>query len=116
MRLRIHRSYEWKCTLPLSEIRFGGDNPVTLVSTDVLEYCVDGSHGATWEPVPIFEDPIPEHPRDAKLREDMKRFMDGIDIDAVRQAVIAAQDDLHQVVSGTADPNILLQNKEDKNE
>jgi hypothetical protein len=75
MRLRIHRSYEWKCTLPLSEIRFGGDNPLTLVSTDVLEYLVaECGREKVWEPVPIFEDPIPEHPRDAKLRQELSEF------------------------------------------
>lgn len=89
---------------------------MTLVSTDVLEYCVDGSHGAVWEPVPIFEDPIPEHPRDAKIRNDIKQFMAAIDIDAVRKAVIEAQGDPRQIVSGSVDPNILLQNKEGKNE
>lgn len=88
---------------------------MSLVATDVLEYCLTSDYREqVWEPVPIFEDPIPEHPRDAKLREDMKRFMDGIDIEAVRKAVIEAQGDPRQSVSGTVDQNILLQNKEEK--
>lgn len=108
MKLRIHRSWEWKCTLPLSEIRFGGDNPLSLVPTDTFEYL--DTETSEWKPIETFEDPIPEHPRDAKLRMQMDAFMHAIDIEALRKIL----GDPTQSVSFAADPNVLLQNTQVK--
>ena len=85
MKIRIRRSYDWKCTLPLSEIRFGGDNPLTLVAKDNLEFFNEDAD--EWQPIPIVEDPIPEHPRDRKLREETESFIKGLDLAKLRSTL-----------------------------
>jgi len=111
MRVRIHRTWEWKCLVPLSEMMFGGDNPLTLVPTDTLEYCV-ASYGNlyVWEPIPLVEDPKPEHPRDKLFKKETQQYLESIDFEKLKRIV----GDPTQCVTGTVDPNILIQNKNEQ--
>ena len=63
MPVRIHRSFEWVLA-PGAEVRLGGTPHLVLAQTDIVEELVDGE----WKPVPIFEEPKPEHPREAARR------------------------------------------------
>ena len=79
MNLRIYRTWTWELAVPRSEVRFGGDNPMELVVHDQLQYFDSrGSFGppdeSMWFPVPVVEAEKPEHPRDRKEREELKRF------------------------------------------
>jgi len=85
MNLRIHRTFEWKCTLPLSEIKIGGDNPLTLVTTETLEYFDEGM--GTWLPVPVVDDPIPENPRDKAMREQAAALIENMDVEKLKEAL-----------------------------
>lgn len=79
MKLRIYRTFSWQCNLPTSQIRFGGDNPLTLVAHDELQACYHFGPGEdTWVPVEVVEMEKPEHPRDKKRREDLESATQGI--------------------------------------
>lgn len=69
MNLRIKRTWRW-VRAPGAELRIGGPAQLILEPTDVLEVCVDGS----WVPVPIHEEPKPEHPADVARREALERL------------------------------------------
>ena len=63
--LRIKRRYEWVLDIPVSEIRFGGNNPLSLHHVDTLQYCIHEE----WFDAPIVEEQIPEHPYTTRNRE-----------------------------------------------
>lgn len=73
--LRIYRTFEWELDIPVSEVRFGGRNPMKLVATDTLQY---RNFNGDWVPVQIVEGPRPEHPHEKKDREQMDRMAKGI--------------------------------------
>ena len=78
MELRIFRTFEWVISVPLSEVRLGGRNPMKLKHTDELQWRSVTGFGE-WLAVPIVESDKPEHPdeKEARLRnEEMQAAVD----------------------------------------
>jgi hypothetical protein len=71
MDLRIHRTFAWVSAPFTNQTPIGGPVDMHLESTDVLEMWFYGQ----WVPVPVFEEPAPEHPRVQREREEMERMV-----------------------------------------
>lgn len=54
MELRISRTWREELACSISEVRFGGDNPMKRVSSDTLQY--RESAFSDWKDVEIVED------------------------------------------------------------
>jgi hypothetical protein len=72
MNLRIHRTWAWELAIPASEVKMGGNNPMELVATDVVEYLDTLTN--EWTPLPIVSEPVPEHPRLTRERANLENF------------------------------------------
>lgn len=70
MRLRIYRTWSWVLNCSPYEVRYGGDNPMKLVSSDVLQYF----DGEEWRDVEVVEEEKPEHPRKAEQRKEYEKM------------------------------------------
>jgi hypothetical protein len=58
--LRIHRTFQWERLKPDGPFLIGGPPPpLTLVATDTLQCCTDGTN---WVDVPVVEAEKPPHP------------------------------------------------------
>lgn len=75
MKLRIYRTYSWVLDASIYEVRFGGENPYKLETTDELQFLTDDG---MWQPVPIEHGEIPKHPHSIKREEMMERLRDSI--------------------------------------
>lgn len=64
--LRIFRTFKWSYKGDPFNVRFGGDNQLSLLSHDELQYEDESGY---WQPVPVVEAEKPEHPKDAQERE-----------------------------------------------
>ena len=80
MMLRIYRTWSWKLAIPMSEVRYGGSNPMRLVPCDELQFgsYVPGTEEIVWAPVEIVEAPKPESPSARRNREISQSIARGI--------------------------------------
>lgn len=59
MQLRIHRTWKWvPATVDPTRIQIGGKIHYILIPQDELQGLINGK----WVPIPIVEEPRPEHP------------------------------------------------------
>ena len=73
MQLRIFRRFTWEIDCPMSEIRFGGRNPMKLVAHDELQFNRGGNDWPKWETVPIVEDEKPLSPEQQAEQEELDK-------------------------------------------
>jgi hypothetical protein len=80
MELRIYRTYTWELDCPRSEVRFGGPNPMKLITHDELQYKQISAFGnIMWIPVPIVEGAKPKHPDDVDKENVSSAVFESID-------------------------------------
>ena len=78
MKLRIHRTFTWGYAGRMQDLRMGGDNQLTLIPHDELQYTNLHGINEDWRPVPIVEAEKPEHPHDKEERERMEGITSAI--------------------------------------
>lgn len=71
MKLRIYRTWNWELACSPFEVRYGGDNPMKLVSTDVLQYLAEDD---IWRTVEVVEEEKPKHPKEKRQLEEYERW------------------------------------------
>ena len=100
MNLRIYRTFTWELACSPSEVRYGGDNPMQLVSHDELQYfdacgSAQPPNDSMWHPVKIVEAEKPESPKEKKRRERAeemaKRFAEALPVDRVARTLASGK-------------------------
>lgn len=84
LKLRIFRSWTWELACSPMEVRYGGQNPMRMVSHDELQYFHPTEYklgmvsDGEWRPVEIVEGEKPKHPRDIEREKECTRISEGL--------------------------------------
>jgi hypothetical protein len=71
MKLRVYRTWHWELNCSPLEVRYGGENPMKLVSSDTLQYLDEDD---VWKDVEVVEEEKPLHPRAEKEKRNYEKM------------------------------------------